>query len=161
MDIDRKQYDKAGESLYTYDHSSGLKAFVIPKKGYTKKYAAFAANYGSIDNEFIIPGEDEVTSVPDGIAHFLEHKLFEQKDESVMEKYSRLGSSPNAYTSFNKTVYLFSCTDRFDESFSLLLDYVQNPYITQESVENEKGIIGQEIMMYQDNPGWKVYFNLL
>lgn len=161
MDIVRKQYDKTGESLYTYDHSSGLKAFVIPKKGYTKKYAAFAANYGSIDNEFIIPGEDEVTSVPDGIAHFLEHKLFEQKDESVMEKYSRLGSSPNAYTSFNKTVYLFSCTDRFDESFSLLLDYVQNPYITQESVENEKGIIGQEIMMYQDNPGWKVYFNLL
>lgn len=161
MDIEKVQFDKAGEVLCTYEHSSGLKAFVIPKRGYSKKYAAFAANYGSIDNEFIIPGEKDVTRVPDGIAHFLEHKLFEQKDGNVMDKFSELGSNPNAYTSFNKTVYLFSCTDRFDENFSLLLDYVQNPYITQESVENEKGIIDQEIMMYQDNPGWKVCFNLL
>lgn len=154
-------YEKAGEALYSYEHPSGLKAFVIPRPGYLKKYAAFATNYGSIDNEFIIPGETDVTRVPDGIAHFLEHKLFEQKDGNVMEKFSRLGSNPNAYTSFNKTVYLFSCTDRFDENFRLLLDYVRNPYITPESVENEKGIIGQEILMYQDNPDWKVHFNLL
>ncbi|HOJ81301.1 MAG TPA: pitrilysin family protein [Clostridiales bacterium] len=161
MDFEKIEYKKAGEVLYSYEHDSGLKAFVIPRRGYLKKYAAFATNYGSIDSEFIIPGQEDVTRVPDGIAHFLEHKLFEQKDGNVMEKFSRLGSSPNAYTSFNKTVYLFSCTDRFDENFSLLLDYVQNPYITQESVENEKGIIGQEIMMYQDNPDWKVHFNLL
>ncbi len=161
MDIEKLQYDNAGEALYRYEHSSGLKAFVIPRKGYSKKYATFATQYGSIDNEFIIPGEEHMTRVPDGIAHFLEHKLFEQKDGSVMDKFSALGSNPNAYTSFNQTVYLFSCTDRFEENFDLLLNYVQNPYITEESVEKEKGIIGQEIMMYQDNPGWRSFFNLL
>lgn len=161
MNIEKIQYDKAGEVLYQYEHSSGLKAFVIPRKGYSKKYATFATHYGSIDNEFVIPGESETTKVPDGIAHFLEHKLFEQKDGSVMDKFARLGSNPNAYTSFNQTVYLFSSTDRFDENFNLLLNYVQNPYITEESVEKEKGIIGQEIMMYQDDPGWRAFFNLL
>jgi predicted Zn-dependent peptidase len=161
MKIDRINYDKAGETMFQYHHSSGLKAFVIPRKGYSKKYATFSTHYGSTDNEFIIPGESGATLVPDGIAHFLEHKLFEQKDGSVMEKFSRLGSSPNAYTSFNQTVYLFSCTDKFEENLDLLLNYVQNPYITQESVEKEKGIIGQEIMMYQDDPGWRAFFNLL
>jgi predicted Zn-dependent peptidase len=161
MNFDKIEYDKAGEVLYRYEHSSGLKAFLIPRKGYSKRYAAFATHYGSINNEFVIPGDTESTTVPDGIAHFLEHKLFEQKDGSVMDKFSALGSNPNAYTSFNQTVYLFSCTDRFSENFSLLLDFVQNPYITQESVEKEKGIIGQEIMMYQDDPGWRTFFNLL
>lgn len=161
MNIDRINYDKAGEVLYKYEHSSGLKAFVIPRKGYSKKYATFSTHYGSIDNEFVIPGDDQPTKVPDGIAHFLEHKLFEQKDGSVMDKFSMLGSNPNAYTSFNQTVYLFSCTDRFEENLDLLLNYVQNPYITEESVEKEKGIIGQEIMMYQDDPGWRAFFNLL
>jgi predicted Zn-dependent peptidase len=161
MDIERINYDKAGEVLYKYEHPTGLKAFVIPRKGYSKKFATFAANYGSTDNEFYIPGEENATRVPDGIAHFLEHKLFEQKDGSVMDKFTALGSNPNAYTNFNQTVYLFSCTDRFEDNFSLLLDYVQNPYITQESVEKEKGIIGQEIRMYEDNPGWRVFFNLL
>lgn len=161
MNFEKIEYAKAGEVLYRYEHSSGLKAFLIPRKGYSKRYAAFATHYGSINNEFVIPGDTESTTVPDGIAHFLEHKLFEQKDGSVMDKFSALGSNPNAYTSFNQTVYLFSCTDRFSENFSLLLDYVQNPYITQESVEKEKGIIGQEIMMYQDDPGWRTFFNLL
>ena len=161
MKIDKIEYKKANETVYRYEHKSGLKAFVIPKKGYSKKYATFSTHYGSINNEFIIPGENTSTKVPDGIAHFLEHKLFEQKDGSVMEKFSELGSNPNAYTSFNQTVYLFSCTDRFDENFKLLLSFVQNPYITEESVEKEKGIIGQEIMMYQDDPGWRAFFNLL
>ena len=161
MKIDKIDYKKAGETLYRYEHKSGLKAFVIPKKGYSKRYATFSTHYGSINNEFIIPGETDITRVPDGIAHFLEHKLFEQKDGSVMDKFAALGSSPNAYTGFGQTVYLFSCTDRFDENFRLLLDYVQNPYITEESVEKEKGIIGQEIMMYQDDPGWRAFFNLL
>jgi len=161
MNISRENYERAGEVLYRYEHASGLKAFVIPKKGYSKKHATFSTHYGSIHNEFIIPGEDKPTRVPDGIAHFLEHKLFEQKDGSVMDKFSALGSNPNAYTGFNQTVYLFSCTDRFDENLDLLLNYVQNPYITEESVEKEKGIIGQEIKMYQDDPNWKVFFNLL
>ena len=161
MKIDKLEYKKAGETVYSYEHESGLKAFVIPKKGYSKKHATYSTYYGSINNEFQVPGDKEITRVPDGIAHFLEHKLFEQETGSVMEKFSGLGSSPNAYTGFSQTVYLFSCTDKFDENFKLLVDFVQNPYITEESVEKEKGIIGQEIMMYQDNPGWRVFFNLL
>jgi len=161
MNFETVNYDKINETMHLYEHKSGLKAFVIPKKGYSKKYAAFSAHYGSINNEFIVPGENEPTRVPDGIAHFLEHKLFEQKDGSVMDKFSALGSNPNAYTGFSQTVYLFSCTDRFNENFNLLLDFVQNPYITEESVEKEKGIIGQEISMYDDDPNWRSFFNLL
>lgn len=161
MDIKTIEYKNIDEVVYMYEHASGLKAFVIPKKGYSKKYATFATHYGSINSEFVLPGEERPIKVPDGIAHFLEHKLFEQKDGSVMDKFSALGSSPNAYTSFNQTVYLFSCTDKFDENFQLLLDFVQNPYITEESVEKEKGIIGQEIKMYEDDANWRVFFNLL
>lgn len=161
MNIRTVKYEKIGETLYTYKHKSGLKAFFIPKKGYSKKYATFATHYGSINNEFVIPGDKDSTRVPDGIAHFLEHKLFEQKEGSVMDKFSELGSNPNAYTGFSQTVYLFSCTDKFNENFQLLLDFVQNPYITEESVEKEKGIIGQEIRMYEDDPNWRSFFNLL
>lgn len=161
MKFDKVEYKSINETLFSYEHESGLKAFVIPKKGYSKKYAAFATHYGSINNEFVIPGDTNPTHVPDGIAHFLEHKLFEQKDGSVMDKFAALGSSPNAYTSFSQTVYLFSCTDKFNENFGLLLNFVQNPFITEESVEKEKGIIGQEIQMYNDDPGWRSFFNLL
>ncbi len=161
MNFDTIEYKKYNELFYRYEHPSGLTCIVIPKKGYYKKYATFSTQYGSVDNEFIIPGEEEATKVPDGIAHFLEHKLFEQKDGSVMDKFAALGSKPNAFTSFNQTVYLFSCTDLFSENFKLLLNFVQNPYITDESVEREKKIIGQEINMYRDDPGWRVNFNLL
>ncbi|ACL74854.1 EF-P 5-aminopentanol modification-associated protein YfmH [Ruminiclostridium cellulolyticum] len=161
MKFDTIEYKKYNELFYRYEHSSGLNCIVIPKKGYYKKYATFSTQYGSVDNEFIIPGENEPIRVPDGIAHFLEHKLFEQKDGSVMDKFAALGSKPNAFTSFNQTVYLFSCTDLFSENFKLLLNFVQNPYITDESVEREKKIIGQEINMYRDDPGWRVNFNLL
>jgi len=161
MKFETMEYKKYNETIYKYEHSSGLKCIVVPKKGYYKKHATFSTQYGSVDNEFIIPGEKTKTIVPDGIAHFLEHKLFEQKDGSVMDKFAALGSRPNAFTSFNQTVYLFSCTDLFRENFDLLLNFVQNPYITEESVEREKGIIGQEINMYRDDPGWRVTFNLL
>ncbi len=161
MRYETLEYKKYDEVMYRYEHSSGLNCIVIPKKGYNKKHATFSTHYGSIDNKFVIPGDTEAIKVPDGIAHFLEHKLFEQKDGSVMDKFAALGSKPNAFTSFNQTVYLFSCTDLFTENFELLLNFVQNPYITEESVEREKGIIGQEINMYLDNPGWRVTFNLL
>lgn len=161
MDYKTIEYNKINEVMHVYEHESGLKVHVIPKKGYSKKYAAFSTHYGSINSEFVVPGEKEATRVPDGIAHFLEHKLFEQKDGSVMDKFAKLGSSPNAYTGFDQTVYLFSCTDKFEDNFKLLLDYVQNPYLTDESVEKEKGIIGQEIRMYEDNAGWRSFFNLL
>ncbi len=161
MNVDTVEYKKIGEIMHTYTHESGLKAIVIPKKGYYKKHAAYSTHFGSIDNEFVIPGESKSTKVPDGVAHFLEHKLFEQEDGSVMEKFSSLGSNPNAYTGFNQTVYLFSATERFIENLRLLINFVQNPYITTESIEKEKGIIEQEILMYQDNPEWRVFFNLM
>jgi len=156
-----KRYDRLGETLHTYDHPSGMKVFVVRKEGYQKKTAVFATSYGSVDNRFRKPGEDRETRVPDGIAHFLEHKLFEQQDMNVLEKFSRLGASPNAFTSFHETAYHFTCTDRFDENLDLLLDFVQHPWLTDENVEKEKGIIGQEIRMYDDNADWRVFFNLL
>ena len=154
-------FEKIGETLYEYEHGSGLKVFFVKKPGYNKKTAMFGTNYGSIDNTFKVQGSDKEIVVPDGIAHFLEHKLFEQEDGNMLDKFSKLGASPNAYTSFNQTVYYFSCTDLFEENFSMLLDYVQNPWLTDENVEKEKGIIGQEIRMYEDNPNWRVFFNLL
>ena len=161
MDFETVNYDKIDEKMHIYTHKSGLRAFLIPKKGYHQKNAAFATHYGSINNEFVIPGNTDSERVPDGIAHFLEHKLFEQEDGNAMEKFGELGASPNAYTGFNQTVYLFSATDRFGECFKLLLDFVQNPHLTEESIEREKGIIGHEIRMYQDDPNWRVFFNLL
>ena len=153
--------ERLNETIYEYDHPAGLKVFYVRKPGYNKKTAMFGTNFGSTDNVFKVPGRDDEIVVPDGIAHFLEHKLFEQEDGNMLDKFSRLGASPNAFTSFNQTVYFFSCTDLFEENFRMLLDYVQNPWLTDENVEKEKGIIGQEIMMYQDNADWRVFFNLL
>lgn len=161
MNIKTINHTGLSENVIEYTHKSGLKAYLIQKKGFLKKFVGFGTKYGSMNNKFFVGTDHVETNVPDGIAHFLEHKLFEQEYGSVMNKFSELGSSPNAYTSFNKTVYLFSCTDKFEENLELLLQYVQTPYLTDESIEKEKGIIEQEINMYQDNPGWVVYFNLL
>ena len=161
MNYKTRKFENLGETLYEYDHASGLKVFFVHKPGYNKKTAMFGTNYGSIDNIFKVQGNEKTIRVPDGVAHFLEHKLFEQKDGNMLDKFSRLGSSPNAFTSFDQTVFYFSCTDLFDENFKMLLDYVQHPWLTDENVEKEKGIIGQEIRMYEDNPDWRVFFNLL
>ena len=160
MDYTTKTYDRIGETLYEYSHPSGLKVVLLRKAGYNKKTALFATDYGSIDNVFKKADGQEM-HVPDGIAHFLEHKLFEQEDGNMLDKFSMLGSSPNAFTAFTQTVFYFSCTDLFEENFRMLLGYVQKPWLTDENVEKEKGIIGQEIRMYQDNPDWRVFFNLL
>ena len=150
------------ETLYAGEHSSGLGVFVIPKPGFIKKYAIFGTRYGSIDNTFVPLGQRETVKVPDGIAHFLEHKLFEQPDGSnAFDLFSKYGANANAFTSFTSTCYLFSCTSHFDESFAHLLDYVQQPYFTDENVAKEQGIIGQEIRMYDDDPEWQVQFGLL
>ena len=115
-----------------------------------------------MDSEFIVPGETEPTKVPDGIAHYLEHKMFDQPDGSnVFDKFSKYGGNANAFTSFNMTAYLFSATSNFEENLKTLLDYVQSPYYTDETVAKEQGIIGQEIRMYDDNPGWKLFFNFI
>ena len=134
---------------------------LCPMEGYSSAYALFGTKYGSIDTSFKTDKDDDFITVPEGIAHFLEHKLFENEDSDVFELYAKTGASGNAYTSFDKTCYLFSCTDNFDKSLEILLDFVQSPYFTEETVKKEQGIIGQEIRMYEDNPGWRVFFNLL
>lgn len=149
------------ESYTLLTHSSGLKIFVCEKPEFSGCYAVFGTKYGSIDNSFRKKGEEEFIDVPEGIAHFLEHKLFESEDGDAFAKYAKTGASANAYTSFDKTCYLFSCSDKFEESFEVLLDFVQHPYFTQATVEKEQGIIGQEISMYDDSPDWIVLFNTL
>lgn len=151
--------ERLGETVLYAKHPTGLDIFIAPKKGYASQYAIFGTRYGSIDNRFRV-GEKEVT-VPEGIAHFLEHKLFESEDGDAFSRYARTGASANAYTSFDRTCYLFSSTERFKESLEILLDFVQKPYFTEQTVQKEQGIIGQEIKMYEDDPGWRVMFNLL
>lgn len=151
-----------GETLYHKKHECGLDIYIMPRKDYSAGYAIFGTKYGSVDSEFVVPGESEITKVPDGIAHYLEHKMFDQPDGSnVFDKFSELGANANAFTSFNTTAYLFSAADNIEENLSILLDYVQSPYFTEESVQKEQGIIGQEIKMYDDSGTWRVFFNLL
>lgn len=153
--------DRIKEKIICKELDSGLKVYFMPKPGFTKKYAIFSTNYGSIDNNFIPIGEDKSIIAPEGIAHFLEHKLFEEEESNIFDKFSKLGAYVNASTSFNQTSYLFYTTDFFYESLELLVEFVQSPYLTDENVEKEKGIISQEIRMYEDNPKWKVFFNCL
>lgn len=153
--------DKINEKLYFKELESGLKVYFFPKKGYTKKYAILATKYGSVDNIFIPRGEKDAIEVPEGIAHFLEHKLFEEPDENIFDKFSNYGADVNAFTNFNQTAYLFNTTENFHESLTTLIEFVQNPYFTDENVDKEKGIIGQEINMYRDNANWRVFFNCL
>lgn len=153
---------KVKEKLYIEKLENGLTIMIMPKKGIQKKYVIWATNYGSIDNKFIIPGETEVTEVPEGIAHYLEHKMFEQESgKNSLDALSELGVDANAYTTTNHTAYLFECTDNFYPALDELMDYVQHPYFTDENVEKEKGIISQEIMMYDDYPDWAVYMNAI
>ena len=150
------------EKVYIDKLENGLTVMVIPKKETQKKYVIWGTNYGSVDNEFIVPGEKEITKVPNGIAHFLEHKMFEQPDgTNSLDTLTALGVNANAYTTNDHTAYLFECTDNFYEALDELMDYVQHPYFTDENVQKEQGIIGQEIMMYDDYPSWKVYLNAL
>ncbi len=150
-----------GEKYYVTKHKSGLEIYVFPKK-LTKYYALFATRYGAIDNAFKLEGEDEFTRVPDGIAHFLEHKMFENEDGvDTFERYAKFGASANAYTSNTMTAYLFSCTEHFYNSLEILLDFVTHPYFTPETVQKEQGIIGQEIRMYEDNPGNRLFMGLM
>ena len=148
-----------GESYVKATLKNGLKIYILEKPQYNSSYAVFGTKYGSIDTAFNINGEE--VSVPEGIAHFLEHKLFESEDGDAFSKYAKTGAYANAFTSFDKTCYLFSCSDRFYENLDILLNFVQSPYFTKETVEKEQGIIGQEIRMYDDSPAWRVMFNML
>ncbi len=156
------RFDKLDETLFTYIYKSGLKIYMVPKKGFVKSCAYFSTDYGSTTNVFVPKGESTPVSVPDGVAHFLEHKVFEQPDgEAVFDMFSKYGAHANAYTSFNMTAYYFWCTQNFKENLKTLVSFVQTPYFTAENVAKEQGIIGQEIRMYDDDPGWRCYFNML
>ena len=148
-----------GESYVKATLDNGLKIYILEKPQYKSSYAIFGTKYGSIDTSFLVDGK-EIT-VPEGIAHFLEHKLFESEDGDAFSKYAKTGAYANAFTSFDKTCYLFSCSDKFYENLDILLGFVQSPYFTEETVKKEQGIIGQEIRMYDDSPNWRVMFNML
>ena len=153
---------KVREKVYIEKLDNGLTVMIVPKSGVQKKYMIWGTNYGSNDNKFIVPGENIETEVPNGVAHFLEHKLFEQENgTNSLDVLTGLGVNANAYTTNDHTAYLFECTDNFYEAMDELMDYVQHPYFTDENVEKEKGIIGQEIMMYDDYPDWRVYLNAI
>ncbi len=159
MQIKEVVSEKLNEKYYEIDHPTGLKVFVWPKEGYNSTYAVFGTPFGSIYNHFTAQGKE--IKVPDGIAHFLEHKLFESEEGDAFSLYASTGANANAYTSFDKTCYLFSCTENFKRCLEILLGFVTNPYFTAETVQKEQGIIGQEIRMYDDSPDWRVMFNVL
>jgi len=153
-------YERFQETLYYDQMPNGLSVFILPKRGFKKTYAVFSTKYGSIDNHFQVEGEAKL-KVPDGVAHFLEHKMFEEPTGDIFAQFAAQGASANAFTSFDRTAYLFSATEQIENNIETLLNFVQNPYFTDENVEKEKGIIGQEINMYKDNPDWQAYFGLI
>ncbi len=153
---------KLDERVYKEKLENGMTVMIIPRKNTQKKYVIWGTHYGSNESKFVVPGEDEATEVPKGVAHFLEHKMFEQENGvNSLDVLTALGVEANAYTTNDHTAYLFECTDKFYEALDELMDYVQHPYFTDQNVEKEKGIIGQEIMMYDDYPEWRVYLNTL
>lgn len=159
--MEKINFDQLQEELYHEKLPNGLNVYILPKKGFNKTFATFTTKYGSVDNHFVPLGKDEYVKVPDGIAHFLEHKLFEKEDGDVFQQFSKQGASANAFTSFTRTAYLFSSTSDVEKNLETLVDFVQDPYFSEKTVEKEKGIIGQEITMYDDNPDWRLYFGLI
>lgn len=153
--------DRLGEQFQVIDHPSGLRMLLYPMEGFSGAYSLFATKYGSVDTRFKTDKDADFVDVPAGIAHYLEHKMFENEDGDAFMLYAKTGASANAYTSFDRTAYLFSCTENFAQSLDILLNFVSSPYFTPETVQKEQGIIGQEIGMYDDNADWRVYFNLL
>ncbi len=154
--------DLIKEKVYIEKLESGITLMCIPKEKAIKKYAICGIGFGANDNHFIIPNENREVQNPNGVAHFLEHKLFEQENgKNSLDVLSSLGIDANAYTTNDHTAYLFECTDNFYKGLDELLNYVQNPYFTDENIEKEKGIISQEINMYDDESEWKVYLNAM
>ena len=151
-------YARLDETCYAERLPNGLMIRVIKKPDFARKYAFFATNYGSIHTAFTLDGKP--CTSPDGVAHYLEHKTFDMAQGNAMQIFAQRGASPNAFTSYAMTAYYFDCTEQFDENLRLLLEFVSVPYYTQESVEKERGIIEQEIRMYEDSAESKVYENL-
>lgn len=161
MELERIESARTGDFYYKGRHSSGLDIYLYPKENGSSTRAVFGTRYGSIDKCFQRSDEPAPETVPEGIAHYLEHKLFESEDGDAFARYAETGANANAFTGFESTCYVFSCTDRLYDSLRILLDFVQSPYFTAETVAKEQGIIGQEIQMYEDLPDWRVFFNYL
>ena len=156
--MDKQYYPRLDETLHRTTLPNGLKVLVVPKPGFTKKLAYFVADYGAVHTDFILEGKHY--QMPAGIAHYLEHKMFDLPDRDVSAEFAALGAAVNAFTSYDMTAYYFSCTEKFDDCLRLLLEFVSTPYFTQESVEKERGIIDQEIGMNADDPNTQVFENL-
>ncbi|WP_407407620.1 EF-P 5-aminopentanol modification-associated protein YfmH [Peribacillus sp.] len=159
--MEKIEFAQLKEELYHEKMENGLEVYILPKKEFNKSFATFTTKYGSVDSHFKPLNQEGFTKVPDGIAHFLEHKLFEKEDGDVFQQFSKQGASANAFTSFTRTAYLFSSTSDFERNLTTLIDFVQEPYFSEKTVEKEKGIIGQEINMYDDNPDWRLYFGTI
>ncbi|XEC97171.1 M16 family metallopeptidase [Paenibacillus tarimensis] len=153
-------YPVVKETLFREVLPNGLEVYILPKAGFQKTYATFSTRFGSVDNCFSV-GDEPLLRVPDGIAHFLEHKMFEEPTGDIFATFASQGASANAFTSFDRTVYLFSATEQIEANLETLINFVQHPYFTDDNVEKEKGIIEQEINMYKDNPDWRVYTGLI
>lgn len=156
--MEKLYFNTLKETLYHEKMDNGLEVYLLPKPGFEKTYGLFSTNFGAIDTTFVPLGQEEMIKVEDGIAHFLEHKMFDMNGTDASDEFAKLGASTNAFTSSSRTAYLFSTTSNEYPCIELLLDFVQKLEITPESVEKEKGIIGQEIKMYDDDPDWRVYF---
>ncbi|PBB05921.1 EF-P 5-aminopentanol modification-associated protein YfmH [Salimicrobium humidisoli] len=156
-----QEFHQINETIHEEKMDNGLQVFLLSKPEMVKTYGIFTTDYGSIDQTFTPLGEDKEITVPEGIAHFLEHKLFEKEDRDVFQDFTKLGASANAFTSFTKTAYLFSATSHVYENVRTLVDFVQDPYFSEQSVEKEKGIISQEIRMYDDQPDWRGFFGTI
>ncbi|MEK4360180.1 pitrilysin family protein [Paenibacillus sp. FSL M7-1455] len=154
-------YKTLEETIYYEKLANGLDVFVLPKKGFHKTFATFTTKYGSVDNHFMPSGKECPTRVPDGTAHFLEHKMFDSETGDVFHTFAKQGAFANAFTSFTRTAYTLSATTNINQNLTTLLDCVQDPYFTDETVEKEKGIIEQEIKMHDDNPDWRARFGIL
>lgn len=154
-------YDVIDETVYEHELQNGLRLFVIPKPGFQKTFVTYTTQFGSLDSRFKPLGKEDFVTVPDGVAHFLEHKLFEKEEEDLFTAFAEENAQANAFTSFDRTSYLFSATDHLENNIKRLLTMVETPYFTKETVDKEKGIIAEEIKMYQEQPGYKLMFNTL
>ena len=152
-------YERIGEAVCRERLTNGLEVCVVPKPGYAKKYAFFSTRYGGMDTRFCLDGQ--WLNTPAGIAHYLEHKMFDTREGNALQELAKNGAEPNAFTSNAMTAYYFDSTEHFEENLRILLSFVSIPYFTDESVAKEQGIIGQEIRMIEDNPDWQIYTRML
>lgn len=157
--MDMKFYPELSETVYRHTLPNGLQIILVSRPGFNRKLAYFVTDMGSIHTEFTVDGRP--CQVPEGIAHYLEHKMFDMPDGEVSEKFAQLGANVNAFTGYDMTAYYFMCTENFSQSLALLLEFVSTPYFTKESVRKEQGIIGQEIDMNLDNPDTRIFEQLV